>query len=95
MESNARGSAQPARSYRIVVRGELSRRYSPAFDGMALVAGEGHTAIVGPVIDQAHLYGLLARISDLGLELVSLNPQPNSGSSNHARQDPAARTLSP
>ena len=37
--------------YRIVVRGELSQRYVPAFDGMTLATGEGQTAIIGPVID--------------------------------------------
>ena len=63
-------------TYRIVVRGELSQRYVPAFDGMALVPRDGRTAIVGPVIDQAHLHGLLERVRDLGLELVSVNPTP-------------------
>jgi hypothetical protein len=59
--------------YQIVVRGELSQRYLPAFEGMTLVTGEGRTAITGPVTDQAHLHGLLNRVSDLGLELVSVN----------------------
>jgi hypothetical protein len=59
--------------YEIVVRGELSQRYVPAFEGMTLATGEGQTAIVGPVIDQAHLHGLLNRVSDLGLELLSVN----------------------
>ena len=59
--------------YRIVVRGELSQRYVPAFDGMTLATGEGQTAITGPVIDQAHLHGLLNRVGDLGLELLSVN----------------------
>jgi hypothetical protein len=59
--------------YRIVVRGELSQRYVPAFDGMTLTSGEGQTAITGPVTDQAHLHGLLNRVGDLGLELVSVN----------------------
>lgn len=59
--------------YRIVVRGELSQRYMPAFEGMTLVADDGQTAIVGPVTDQAHLHGLLNQVSDLGLELVSVN----------------------
>ena len=58
---------------RIVVRGELSQRYVPAFDGMTLALGEGQTAITGPVIDQAHLHGLLNRVGDLGLELLSVN----------------------
>jgi hypothetical protein len=59
--------------YRIVVRGELSQRYVPAFDGMTLATGEGQTAITGPVTDQAHLHGLLNRVGDLGLELLSVN----------------------
>ena len=59
--------------YRIVVRGELSQRYVPAFDGMTLATGEGQTAIIGPVTDQAHLHGLLDRVGDLGLELLSVN----------------------
>jgi hypothetical protein len=59
--------------YRIVVRGELSQRYLPAFDGMALEPSHGETAIAGPVVDQAHLHGLLDRVGDLGLELISVN----------------------
>jgi hypothetical protein len=59
--------------YRIVVRGELSQRYVPAFEGMTLATAEGQTAIIGPVIDQAHLHGLLDRVGDLGLELLSVN----------------------
>ena len=67
--------------YRIVVRGELSQRYVPAFEGMTLVAGDGQTAITGPVTDQAHLHGLLNRVSDLGLELLSVNPMLEPASS--------------
>jgi hypothetical protein len=60
--------------YQIVVRGELSQRFRPAFEGMTLVPDDGRTLITGPVVDQAHLHGLLARVGDLGLELVSVNP---------------------
>jgi hypothetical protein len=66
------GALEPT-IYRIVVRGELSQRYVPAFDGMTLATGQGQTAIVGPVVDQAHLHGLLDRVGDLGLELISVN----------------------
>jgi hypothetical protein len=61
-------------TYRIVVRGELSKRYAPAFEGMTLKTGDGETAIVGLVIDQAQLHGLLNRVGELGLELISVNP---------------------
>jgi hypothetical protein len=60
--------------YQIVVRGELSQRYLPAFEGMTLSTGDGQTTIIGPVLDQAHLHGLVNRIGDLGLELISVNP---------------------
>ena len=74
MKRRGRADGTGATVYRIVVRGELSARYVPAFEGMTMATGDGQTAITGPVIDQAHLYGLLNRIGDLGLELVSINP---------------------
>jgi hypothetical protein len=70
--SRSRAARRPT-SYQIVVRGELSQRYSAAFEGMALEAEDGQTTITGPVVDQAHLHGLLDRVRDLGLELVSVN----------------------
>jgi len=63
---------QPTR-YRIVVAGELSRRFAPAFDGMTVQCAGGETAITGVVVDQSQLHGLLDRVGDLGLELVSVN----------------------
>jgi hypothetical protein len=70
--SRSRAAGRPT-DYQIVVRGELSQRYSTAFEGMALEAEDGLTTIAGPVVDQAHLHGLLDRVRDLGLELVSVN----------------------
>jgi hypothetical protein len=72
-----RGTARPS-SYCIVVRGELSQRFANAFDGMTLVAGAGQTMITGPVVDQAHLHGLIDRVGELGLDLVSVNATPSS-----------------
>ncbi len=60
--------------YEIVVKGELGPTAASAFDGMRLEARDGETAIVGDVVDQAQLTGLLNRISDLGLPLVSVTP---------------------
>jgi hypothetical protein len=73
MKRSGSSGAMGPTIYQIVVRGELSQRYVPAFDGMTLTLGEGQTAITGPVIDQAHLHGLLDRVGDLGLELLSVN----------------------
>jgi hypothetical protein len=62
-----------AREYRLTVDGELSEPAAQAFEGMTLTREEGKTALVGLVRDQAQLQGLLQRISDLGLTLLSAN----------------------
>lgn len=61
----------PSRIYRLVVEGELSDGVAPAFEGFSLVRGDGCTVLVGPVRDQAELQGLLTRVSDFGLTLLS------------------------
>jgi hypothetical protein len=58
--------------YRITVRGRLSERFGSAFEGMTLHADAGETTLVGPIVDQGQLYGMLDRLRDLGLELVRL-----------------------
>jgi hypothetical protein len=65
--------------YRIVVAGELSGRFAPAFDGMTVRCAGGQTAITGTVVDQSQLHGLLDRVGELGLELVSVNAVEDEG----------------
>lgn len=61
--------------YQIRVRGELDPRFSDWFDGFSIDhTPDGDTLLSGMVVDQAALYGLLARCRDLGLTLISLNP---------------------
>ena len=62
-----------ATRYCIIVKGRLSERYNSIFEGLRLEPMRGHTALSGPVVDQAELYGLLNRLRDLGIELVSVN----------------------
>jgi hypothetical protein len=59
--------------YEIVVRGRSSRRYEGAFDGATLVPGNGQTTLRADLADQSQLYGLLNRLRDFGIELVSVN----------------------
>ena len=59
------------RECRITVEGELSDRAETAFDGMSLIRDRGNTVLVGRVDDQPQLQGLLQRVSDLGLTLLS------------------------
>ncbi len=61
-------------TYRIVVEGELSDRFVATFSDMDLERDRGTTVLTGDVRDQAHLQGLLSRISDLGLALHSVTP---------------------
>ena len=58
----------------IVVRGRLSSRYEDAFDGVKLMARNGQTTLQADLADQSQLYGLLNRLRDFGIELVSVNP---------------------
>jgi hypothetical protein len=66
--------------YRISVRGLLSDRLEAAFSEMSLERGDGETAIVGEVRDQAQLYGILDRIRSLGLELICVRRGRNPAS---------------
>ena len=68
-----RNWTQPRR-YRLVLRGELGDSFGVLFDGMRLQRLSGTTVLTGDVTDQAHLLGLISRAQDLGVELVSVNP---------------------
>jgi hypothetical protein len=67
--------------YEIRLRGRLAPRWSDWFDGLVLTtATDGTTTLRGPVADQAALHGLLQRLRDLGLPLISLTqvePDPD------------------
>jgi hypothetical protein len=64
--------------YTIEVKGELGDRFADTFEGMTLRAGDGKTTLVGDVLDQAQLQGLLSRLADFGLVLLSV-PQTDPG----------------
>jgi hypothetical protein len=59
--------------YELRVNGVLDSGWSAWFDGLEIRCDQaGQTTIAGPVTDQAALHGLLARIGDLGLELLEV-----------------------
>jgi hypothetical protein len=63
--------------YEIRITGHLAPRWANWFDGMTLTQkDDGTTVIRGPVADQSALHGLLRKLSDLGLPLVSVTPTP-------------------
>jgi hypothetical protein len=59
--------------YQLRVAGLLDQHWSPWFSGLSLVhEGDGSTSLTGAVADQAELHGLLAKIRDLGVPLISV-----------------------
>ncbi len=59
--------------YEIRVNGVLGSGWSAWFDGLEVTSDDrGQTTIAGPIADQAALHGLLARVRDLGLELLEV-----------------------
>ena len=76
MSESPRTSRQHAEQDRYEIRlgGQLDDRCSEWFDGFRLTAEtDGTTTLAGPIVDQAALHGLLRRIGDLGLTLISIN----------------------
>jgi hypothetical protein len=66
-----------ARTYEIRIQGHLASRWSAWFDGMEITAADdGSTLIRGQVADQAALHGLIQKVRDLGLPLLSITNTP-------------------
>jgi len=75
MSMNPNSIPDPAkpRVYQIRLEGHLSAQWSDWFEGLTVtLQDQGDTLLTGPLIDQAALYGLLRRVRDLGLTLISV-----------------------
>ena len=63
-----------AKNYEIRLKGHLEARWEQWFDGLTITLEEnGSTLLSGPLADQAALHGILKKVRDLGLTLVSVN----------------------
>jgi hypothetical protein len=73
--------------YQIRVKSHLSSDWTDWFEGLTIALEEnGETLLTGPVIDQAALYGLLRKVRDLGMPLISVNcvePSPADAEDAH------------
>ena len=74
--------------YEIRIAGHLDARWADWFDGMSITLEEdGNTILSGPVADQAALHGLLKKVRDLGMPLVSVNQvQFDETHQDHSKQ---------
>jgi hypothetical protein len=71
--SDAPDNRSPA-VYEIKIKGHLDERWANWFEGMTFtLENDGTTTLTGPITDQAALHGLLNRIRDLGLPLLSVH----------------------
>lgn len=74
--------------YQIRVKGHLSHAWANWFEGLSITLEEnGDTLLTGPVADQAALHGLLKKVRDLGLPLISVSPvDPGLPGANRTRR---------
>jgi hypothetical protein len=73
MSDTPTGNHNGAGWYEIRLKGHLDSRWAAWFDGLSLTHdSDGTTVISGPVLDQAALHGLLQRVRDVGIPLVSV-----------------------
>ena len=82
MSNNSDPTTNPGQPvvYQIRIKGHLGHQWTDWFEGLTITLEEdGDTLLTGPVVDQAALHGLLKRVRDLGLPLISVCPvQPDS-----------------
>ena len=87
-----------AETYHIRVRGHLDATWAAWFDGLTMTNEPGgETLLSGPLVDQAALHGVLLRIRDLGLPLLSVNrvPAPVRAARRARRPSRSAATAGP
>jgi len=79
-ENNPESDADQPMLYQIRIKGHLSRQWTDWFDGLTITLEEdGNTLLTGALIDQVALHGLLKKVRDLGLPLLSINPVEPGG----------------
>ena len=80
--------ASTTQYYEIRLQGYLDARWEDRFEGMSITLEEsGNTLLSGPVADQSALHGLLKKVRDIGLPLVSVNQVPPLESTNQSNKE--------
>jgi hypothetical protein len=73
-------SGTTAVRYRIVIRGAIEQPLVGPLAGMTIDTVADESVIAGDIVDQAHLCGVIGWLTDLGVEIVSINPAPERAS---------------
>jgi hypothetical protein len=72
---NSKTESRQPLVYQIRIKGHLGQQWMDWFEGLTITLEEGgDTLLTGPLVDQAALHGLLKKVRDLALPLVSVNP---------------------
>jgi hypothetical protein len=72
-DSNSSNEKVQPMIYQIRIKGHLDRKWADWFSGLSITSlDNGETLLTGPVLDQAALHGLLRKVRDVGLPLISV-----------------------
>ena len=87
-ESNPKTDPDLAMVYQIRIKGHLDTRWTEWFGSLTITLEDnGDTLLTGPVVDQAALHGLLKKVRDFGMPLLSVNPiEPGQADGSDVKQ---------
>jgi hypothetical protein len=98
MSNELESKPEPSQTviYQIRIKGYLGRGWTDWFEGLTITQAEdGDTLLTGPVVDQAALHGLLKKVRDFGMFLVSVSPVEPSPSTTHRSGQADVSELTP
>ena len=72
-EQKPKPSVDPPMVYQIRLKGHLGQQWKSWFDGLTITLEDGNTLLRGTVVDQSALHGILKKVRDLGMPLLSVN----------------------
>jgi hypothetical protein len=89
-QKSMRAGGQPT-TYQIRIKGHLDQQWVAWFEGLTLTGeGDGNTLLRGPVVDQTALHGLLRKVRDLGMPLLSVTADDPPDDITHHDENPDA-----
>lgn len=82
-EQTAKSDMDQPMIYQIRIKGHLGHQWLDWFEGLSILLDEdNNTLLTGPIVDQAALHGVLKKVRDLGMPLLSVNPIESSANND-------------